>query len=150
MKQPTFKPFTEADADIVMDMMHDFYAIDNYAFDKVVSKGLFLEFVANKGLGQGWVIELNGQPVGYAILTFVFNFEYKGHIAFLDELFIIESARGEGLGSQTLDFVIAQAKELSLKVLYLEIENHNEAARKLYSSKKFTNHKRGMMKLVVE
>ena len=150
MKQPTFKSFTEADADIVMGMMHDFYAIDNYAFDKAVSKELFLEFVANKGLGQGWVIELDGKHVGYAILTFVFNFEYKGHIAFLDELFIIESARGEGLGNQTLDFVIAQAKELSLKVLYLEIENHNETARKLYLSKNFTNHKRGMMKLVVE
>jgi len=150
MKQPTFKSFTEADADIVMGMMHDFYAIDNYAFDKAVSKELFLEFVANKGLGQGWVIELDGKHVGYAILTFVFNFEYKGHIAFLDELFIIESARGEGLGNQTLDFVIAQAKELSLKVLYLEIENHNETARKLYLSKNFINHKRGMMKLVVE
>lgn len=150
MKQATFKPFEENNADIVMDMMHDFYAIDDYAFDKAISKDLFLEFVGNKGLGQGWVIELDGKPAGYAILTFVFNFEYKGHIAFLDELFIVESARGEGLGNQTLDFVIAQAKELSLKVLYLEIENHNDAARKLYLSKNFTNHKRGMMKLVVE
>jgi GNAT superfamily N-acetyltransferase len=150
MKQPTYKPFAEADADIVMDMMHDFYAIDSYAFDKAVSKELFLEFVANKALGRGWIIELDAKPAGYAILTFVFNFEYKGHIAFLDELFIIESARGEGLGNQTLDFVIAQAKALSLKVLYLEIENHNEAARKLYLSKNFTNHKRGMMKLAVE
>ena len=149
MKQATFKPFETGDADSVMNMMHDFYAIDNYAFDKAISKNLFLEFIANKGLGQGWVIELDGKPVGYAILTFVFNFEYKGHIAFLDELFITEDARGEGLGNQALDFVIAQAKELELKVLYLEIENHNEAARKLYLSKSFTNHKRGMMKLVI-
>ena len=148
MKQATYKPFEVADAPVVVAMMQEFYAIDDYPIDAAVAKGLFFEFIENESLGRGWALLLDGQVAGYAILTFVFSFEYKGRIAFLDELFIIPSARGNGLGKQALDFITGQAKEFSVKVIYLEIERHNEAARKLYLSKGFTLHNRGLMKFV--
>lgn len=149
MKQATFKPFESTDAALVVSMMQDFYAIDNYPMDIAVSKGLFFEFIENESLGRGWLIELDGTIAGYIILTFVFSFEYKGRIAFLDELFIAETARGKGLGKQALDFIQEQAKLLSVKIIYLEIENHNETARKLYASKNFSIHNRGLMKMVI-
>jgi len=130
-------------------MMKDFYAIDNYPIDTEVSKDLFLEFTDKEALGRGWLIMLNGEVAGYFILTFIFSFEYKGRIAFLDELFISEKARGNGLGKQALDFMQEQVKHLSVKIVYLEIENHNEAARKLYLAKNFSVHNRGLMKMVV-
>lgn len=149
MKHATFKPFETADAAMVVTMMQDFYAIDNYPIDAAVSKGLFFEFLENESLGRGWTIVLNGEVAGYLILTFVFSFEYKGRIAFLDELFITEKARGKGLGKQALDFIQEQAKLLSVKIIYLEVENHNKAAQQLYSSKNFTVHNRGLMKMVI-
>lgn len=149
MEQATFKPFEAADAAIVVSMMKDFYAIDNYPIDTEVSKDLFLEFTDNEALGRGWLILLNGEVAGYFILTFIFSFEYKGRIAFLDELFISEKARGNGLGKQALDFMQEQVKHLSVKIVYLEIENHNEAARNLYLSKNFKTHNRGLMKMAV-
>jgi len=148
--QTTFKPFDAADAPAVVAMMQEFYAIDNYPIDAAVSKGLFLEFIENDSLGRGWVIVHNGKPAGYIILTFVFSFEYQGRIAFLDELFVSPEARGVGLGKLALDFIAEEAKTLSIKIIYLEIEPHNEAARKLYLSKNYTVHKRGLMRLVVE
>lgn len=148
--QPTFKPFTAADAPAVINMMQEFYAIDNYPIDEGVSKGLFFEFTENSSLGSGWVILLNGVPAGYIILTFVFSFEYQGRIAFLDELFVLPSARGMGLGKLALDFVAGEAKALSVKIIYLEIEPHNKAAKKLYLSKNYTLHKRNLMRLVIK
>ena len=150
MMQTTFKPFDAADAPAVVAMMQEFYAIDNYPIDASVSKGLFFEFIENDSLGRGWVIVHNGKPAGYIILTFVFSFEYQGRIAFLDELFVSPEARGAGLGKLALDFIAEEAKALSIKIIYLEIEPHNEAARKLYLSKNYTVHKRGLMRLVVE
>ena len=150
MSQPQFKPFEIADAPAVVAMMEAFYAIDNYPIDAATANKLFLEFTQNESLGRGWTIVLNGEVVGYFILTFVFSFEYKGRIAFLDELFISPLARGKGLGKHALDFMAAQARELSVKIVYLEIENHNIAARELYLSKNFTLHNRGLMKMVVE
>lgn len=141
-----FKPFGTSDAATVVGMMEQFYAIDGYPMDAAVSKGLFFEFTENESLGKGWQLLSDGQPVGYVILTFVFSFEYAGCIAFVDELFITEAFRGKGLAKQALDFIKEEAKTLSIKVLYLEIEPHNETARKLYLSKGFAPHKRGLMR----
>lgn len=147
MIQPLFKPFEAADAPTVISMMEQFYAIDGYPMDAAVSKGLFFEFIENDSPGKGWVIIADEKPVGYIILTFVFSFEYAGRIAFLDELFVSETMRGQGIAKQALDFIAEAAKVLSVKIIYLEIEPHNEGAKKLYLSKNFKEHKRGLMRL---
>jgi ribosomal protein S18 acetylase RimI-like enzyme len=149
MKPTSFKSFKAADAAVVVHMMEQFYAIDNYPIDAAVAKGLFFEFTENESLGRGWLILSDGEVVGYVILTFVFSFEYKGRIAFLDELYISDTARGRGLGKQALDFIEEQAKALSIKIIYLEIEGHNTIAQKLYLSKGYSIHNRGLMKIVV-
>lgn len=127
-------------------MMQNFYAIDNYPIDIVASKKLFEEFIHNEHLGKAWLIYDEKEIIGYVILTFVFSFEYKGRIAFLDELYLSEKARGKGIGKKTMDFIKVQAEELKLKVIYLEVENHNENAQKLYLGSNFTVHNRKLMK----
>ncbi len=149
MNNAKFSEIAAKDIDVVIQMMADFYAIDNYPFDVAVAKGLLMEFLENETLGKGWLIWYEDKPVGYVILTFVFSFEYKGRIAFLDELFIASEVRGKGFGKQAVDFIAAEAKKNSVKIIYLEVENHNEAAKSLYLSKNYTLHNRGLMKLVL-
>ncbi|MNK07040.1 Acetyltransferase (GNAT) family protein [compost metagenome] len=146
----TFKPFDTQDITTIVSMMQEFYAIDNYPIDPTITTSMMHEFLENENLGKGWLIINDGQVMGYVILTFVFSFEYKGRIAFLDELFISSKARGMGLGKQALDFIHEEAKGLSLKIIYLEVEGHNEVAKNLYLSKNFTIHDRGLMKMVVK
>lgn len=148
--QATFTPFAQQDIEGITAMMQEFYGIDNYPMDVEKSKRLLKEFIVNDALGCGWQIVHNGHAVGYAILTFVFSFEYGGRIAFLDELFIGYEARGLGLGKQTLDFIHREAQQLGIKIIYLEVEEHNEIAQQLYLSKDFAVHNRKLMKLVVE
>jgi len=145
-----FKPIETQDIPLVIAMMEKFYAIDNYPIDANVSRALMHEFLENDSLGRAWLILKEDVPVGYVIMTFVFSFEYKGHIAFLDELFVSEKARGLGFGKQALDFITEEAKALSVKIIYLEIEGHNTVAQKLYLSKGYEIHNRGLMKLVVK
>jgi GNAT superfamily N-acetyltransferase len=146
----TFKPIQTSDIDIIVPMMQEFYSIDNYPIDIAISKALFLEFIENPHLGKAWLIYSDEEIVGYIILTFVFSFEYKGTIAFLDELYISDKARGKGIGKKALDFIHQEALSLSLKIIYLEIENHNEIAQKLYLSKDFVVHNRSLMKLTLK
>ena len=146
----TFKPIRLSDIDRTIIMMQDFYAIDNYPIDIAVSRSLLTEFIENENLGKGWLILEKDIPVGYVILTFVFSFEYKGRIAFLDELYISPKARGKGIGKQAVDFIHEQALDLAINIIYLEVEGHNAIAQKLYLSKDFTVHNRKLMKLVVK
>lgn len=149
MSTAAFRPIELQDIPAVIAMMEEFYAIDNYPIDPAVSRDLMLEFLENNTLGKGWLIMADGEIMGYVILTFVFSFEYKGRIAFLDELYISPNARGKGLGRQTLDFIGEQAALHSVKIIYLEIESHNSIAQKLYLSKNYTIHNRGLMRLVI-
>ncbi len=140
-----FKPLVVTDIDTIVTMMEAFYAIDNYPIDKEKSKTLFQEFISNEDLGKSWLILSDEETVGYVILTFVFSFEYQGKIAFLDELYLNEKARGKGIGSQAVTFVLEQSKKLSLQLIYLEIENHNQNAQKLYIANGFELHNRKLM-----
>jgi ribosomal protein S18 acetylase RimI-like enzyme len=130
----------------IIAMMQDFYAIDNYPINIEVSKKLFQEFISDENLGKAWLIYSEDELVGYVILTFVFSFEYGGKIAFLDELYIKEIARGKGIGNTTIQFIKEQIKHLNVKLLYLEVENHNENAQKLYLANDFEVHNRKLLK----
>ena len=145
----TFKPLEISDISIITQMMQDFYAIDNYPMDVEVAKTLFQEFISNEHLGKSWLIYSENEIVGYIILTFIFSFEYGGKIAFLDELFIKETARGKGLGKEAIQFIQQEVPKLSLKLLYLEVEPHNENAQKLYLAHDFELHNRKLMKYKV-
>ena len=142
-----FKPLIISDIETVVLMMQEFYAIDNYPIDVEISKILLTQFITNKTLGKAWLIIFNDEIVGYIILTFVFSFEYQGKIAFLDEFYVTEKARGKGIGSKAIEFVKVQSHKLSLKLIYLEVESHNKKAQNLYIANGFEMHNRKLMRL---
>lgn len=145
----SFEVAKTSELSAVLEMMESFYAIDNYPFDAKVSEKLYTEFISNEHLGRCWIIVENEKAVGYMILTFIFSFENKGKIAFLDELYIKAEHRKTGIGKKAIQFVQEQAKILSLKLLYLEVEPHNEQAQNLYLSQYFEHHNRKLMKFKI-
>jgi ribosomal protein S18 acetylase RimI-like enzyme len=141
-----FKPLAAPDIETIVVMMQEFYTIDNYPISIDISKALFQEFISKENLGKAWLIVSDNEIVGYLIITFVFSFEYQGRIAFLDELYVTEKARGKGIGSEALSFIKTESQKLSLKLIYLEVESHNEKAQKLYLASGFETHNRQLMK----
>ena len=142
----TFKTLEISDIDIITVMMEDFYAIDNYPIEAQATKKMFQEFISNENFGKAWLIYADNKIAGYVILTYIFSFEYGGKIAFVDELFIKESARGKGIGKHTIQFIQQESLKLSLKLLYLEVEHHNQNAQKLYLANGFEVHNRKILK----
>ncbi len=147
----TFQSLELTQIETITQMMQDFYAIDNYPIDIEVSKKLFQEFISNENLGKAFLICHSDEGriseiIGYVILTCIFSFEYKGRIAFLDELYIKENFRGKGIGKQTLDFIKNHVVNQNIKLIYLEVENHNQNAQKLYLANDFEVHNRKLLK----
>ncbi|CAM4364357.1 GNAT family N-acetyltransferase [Flavobacterium terrigena] len=142
----TFKDLQQKQIPTIVSMMQDFYAIDNYPIDVAESKQLFETFITNPNLGKAWLIYQEEEIVGYVILTFVFSFEYKGILAFLDELYIKNVHQGKGFGKQAVQFIQQESSQLNVKMLYLEVEEHNENAQKLYLAHDFVNHNRKILK----
>lgn len=84
----TYNPISISDIENIIQLMGEFYRIDNYPFDIEISRKLFNQFLTDENLGKAWLILYQNEIVGYVILTYVFSFEYQGKIAFLDELYM--------------------------------------------------------------
>ena len=116
----------------VLNMMEQFYAMNNYTFDRRTALRSMASFAGDSNLGRVWVIRYDGKAVGYVVLTFGFSFEYFGYDAFVDELYVYEQYRNKGIGSAALEFVQGQAINLGINALHLEVEPNNAAGMKLY------------------
>lgn len=142
----TFQNLQQIQIVTIVSMMQDFYAIDNYPFDVAESIQLFETFITNPNLGKAWLIYQEEEIIGYFILTYVFSFEYRGILAFLDELYIKKEHQGKGFGKEAVRFIQKASSQLNVKMLYLEVEQHNENAQKLYLAHDFVNHNRKILK----
>lgn len=140
-----FHEFTTADIPVILSMMRQFNAIDNYPFDEHERTENLKSLLENPEFGKLWVIKQNGNLAGYTFLGFGFSFEFKGRDAFVDELFILPEFQGQGIGKRAIDFIIQEAKRVGVKALHLEAEHHNERGLTLYRNKGFVDHKRFLL-----
>lgn len=100
------------------------------AFVSALDLGHMRFFVAEEGgadAGGGDAVLL-----GYVVALVVAD---EGEIA---DLAVAPEARRRGIGGLLLDRVAAEAEELGIRSLYLEVRESNVAARALYQSRGFT------------
>ncbi|WP_400262093.1 GNAT family N-acetyltransferase [Sphingobacterium sp. SG20118] len=146
----TFEKLTHNNIDTIVAMMQDFYAIDGYDIDPVVSRENFEIFLKDENLGQSWLIKENDLVLGYIIVVYFFSFEFKGRVALLDELYISADARGKGLGKKAVQFIKEYVQEVGCKLVLLEVEPHNLPAQKLYENQGFDFHPRNIMRYSIK
>lgn len=144
-----FKPAEKKHLDVALKMMRDFHAIDEYPFDENIIKSLFLSFIDDENSGRFWLIEVDEKIAGYIVLAFGFSFEYLGRDAFVDEFYIEEKYRNQGVGQKALDFVFKEAKMLNIKVLHLELERHNMPGHHLYLKNGFKDNNRYLLNKIL-
>lgn len=96
-----------------------------------------------------WMIRLAERNVGYVALALGFSIEVGGLDAFVDELYLSPSARGLGHGRAALAFVEAEALQLGVRRLCLEVEHHNPRARALYAALGYAPHARHLMSKLI-
>jgi GNAT superfamily N-acetyltransferase len=141
----TFLPLTHAEIDGVLAMMSQLYAQDAIPWDENRSRRAILDLLAAPDSGGTWLTVVDGVTAGYVVLTICFSLELYGRYALLDEFFVEEAWRGQGIGGQALDFVEEQCRRLGVKALRLEVDRHNDRALDLYRRRGFEAHDRYMM-----
>lgn len=133
-----FRRAEPSDLDVLVTLMDRFNRSQGYPFDAGVGRRALEVFTASPALGRLWLILTDGeQPAGYLVLSFGFSFEYGGHDAFIDELFVDERARGAGVGRAALEFALDQARALNVGAIHLEVEPDNPRAERLYERSGF-------------
>jgi len=141
----TFKIAEVADLDILIQLIKQFCEVDNHPFDDSSIRIALSNLLQDKSLGRVWLIQQAKKAIGYIVLTFGYSLEYRGRDAFIDEFYIQESYRRQGIGTKSLQFIESVCPELKIQALHLEVEQENLAAQSLYRKSGFKNQERHLM-----
>ena len=114
-------------------------------FDESAARAAFHQFLSLPEFGRIWLFYNGPALVGYIILTIGFSFEFRGHDAFIDELYIVPTHRRRGFGRQAVAFVEQKAHEMSVHAVHLEVDQANEPALELYRRSGYVDHARFLM-----
>ncbi len=95
-------------------------------------------------------METDDAVIGYLALTVGYSFEYHGRDAFIDELYLLPSHRGQGIGTCAVQFAIDACRNLGVHALHLEVERENTAAQRLYRRAGFRDFDRLLLNLWIE
>ena len=79
------------------------------------------------------IFVLDGEVAGYSLLAKTYSQEAGGKVVWIEEIYVLPSFRGRGIGKAFFDFLLQNRPE-DVKRLRLEVERENERAVKLYKS----------------
>jgi len=83
------------------------------------------------------LIARTSDAVGLAVVAFTWTVEHGGQVAWLDELYVVPSLRGGGIGRTLLLQVIAESEREGCIALELEVEREHRRAIHLYEREGF-------------
>lgn len=143
-----FRLATPADADLLVELMREFYAEDHLVFDEARGRAALSALLEEPRNGEVvlW-LSPEREVVGYGALTMGFSLEQGGHFALLDELYLRQAARGRGRGKQALAVMEQRANARGVQRMRLEVNHHNELARRLYLATGYVDDTRDLLTL---
>lgn len=133
---PAPRRATPADALAVATLLHEF----NTEFDEP-SPGPEVLAARLRGLlaTDSTVAVLAGQPAaGLALLTLRSNVWYAGPVALLDELYVVPSRRGQGIGSALLTAGSALVRSFGVELMEVNVDGEDLGARRFYERHGFS------------
>lgn len=144
MSNLNLNPATLQDQEQLACLMQEYYALDGLLYNAQVAQAL-VQLIQNPQYGQIWLVQLSQEIIGYCVLTWWFSLEFQGKSAFLDEIYLREDFRGQGLGSQIIARLSDVCRQNNICALRLEVEHENQGAYQMYQRQGFLAHPRYLM-----
>lgn len=141
----TIRRIGAGDIDLVLGMVEKLYVRETLAFDRERHRRAMEDLLGHPEHGGIWLMEADGCPAGYLVITIGYSLEFGGRFALLDELFVEEGWRSRGLGTQALGFVEDWCVRQGLGALRLEVAHDNLRALALYQRAGFEVYGRHFM-----
>lgn len=98
--------------------------------------------IEDHSLGRILTARRDGELVGVAVISFLWTLEHGGPAAWLDEVYVEPSRRGDGIGMQLVEAAMQVARDSGCIALDLEVDPGHEAAERLYERMGFRRHQR--------
>lgn len=126
-----FRKLRPEDRNTFLEMTRDFYSSPAvlHPIPEENHEALFEELMRSGDYVECFIIEQDGQIVGYAQISKTYSHEAGGSVVWLEELYVVPQFRGKGLGGKFLDELTRSFPAARFR---LETEPENLAAAALY------------------
>lgn len=141
----TFRSAGPEDLEVVLALQREYYAEEGYPHDESEARRALRHLLESPSLGVVWLVEDGAEAFAYVVLTVGYSLEYRGADAFVDELFVRSSHRGQGVGREALAVVDLECRRRRIRALHLEVELDRPEAFALYRRFGFEERGRRLM-----
>ncbi len=126
-----FRKIQEKDKEIFFALSEEFYNSPAVlaSIKKEYHENAFNELMRSRDYLECYIIENDGNVAGFGLLNIAYCHEAGGKIVWIEELYIRQEYRGQGIGRQFFAFI---EKNHPAKRYRLEVEKENERAVSLY------------------
>jgi GNAT superfamily N-acetyltransferase len=137
---------TAEDEDSLLRLMRHMQTDDPWSedFEEATVRKNLRELLQNVNFGLVFLVHEHQSPVGYLVICFDYSLEYRGKGAWIDELFVEASYRGQGIGMQLLQLAERVSADEGARCLHLEVNRGNRAIE-LYRKRGFVDHDRFLL-----
>lgn len=128
-----YTPFRTEHLAALEDMVMGMYSEDTYGEEMTLAKvrATAEHFARSPDAGQIVIFEQGGAAIGYAILIHFWSNEYGGPIQHVDELYVRQEYRRQGVARRFFEAVRSGAFG-DVRAVRLEVTPTNERAREYY------------------
>jgi GNAT superfamily N-acetyltransferase len=127
------------DCDDIAELVRQYWAFEHIeGFDRERIVHLLRNFVCRAEQGGCWIVGDAGALRGYLLATYLFSLEFGGTMAEIDELYVLEQYRADGLGTCLVQQAVAAMKGSGLVHVQLQLGTENLRGREFYHRQGFT------------
>jgi len=135
----------ESNSQDVLPLMQAYHEFEGISLTDAERESALRPLLGKSPLGGVWLVWSGNGCIGYLIACFGYSVEFCGRDAFVDEFFIQEAYRGQGIGRQLLLRVQTEMRALNIRALHLEVAHNNDNARHLYVEAGFSGRQQFML-----
>lgn len=125
------------DVPALLALMAPFNEHEHIPYDPAKVEPALVRLLSDPSIGLVRVLGPSDDVEGYVILAYGFDLEFAGRDAFVTELFVRDSSRGQGLADVLLEAAERDARAAGVKALHLMVRPENTRAYRIYGARGF-------------
>jgi len=127
------RDFTVCDSDVFLALANEFYSSPAvcHSVPQRHIELTFNECLSDSPFARGFILECDGSPAGFALLSFMHSLESGGRVVLLEDLYVQEAFRGKGIVSAFFKKLFAEY-DSKVTRYKLEVTKDNTNAIDIY------------------
>lgn len=112
----------------VLGLMARYHEEAGLPFDDSHRADVAAPLLDGSPLGAVWLIGPGRAPLGYVMVSFGWSMAHGGMVGWLEEVFIRDSVRSRGIGTEVLHAVVVNLRQAGLKAMHVQLPPAARAA----------------------